>query len=319
PSHPPHSRAEVFRWSVLDRVLGRRDRPPVGRPAPRVEPERGFLRDPAFDRAWWLGHASFLLQLAGRSVLIDPVLGGTLSLVVPRYLRPALRPHELPPIDLLLISHGHRDHLDEWTIRRLPRATPVLAPSGLAVFFLELGFHNVREMAWWDSHTAAGGDLEVTLVPARHWTRRGLFDLNDSLWGGWVVRSAEGRTIYHAGDTAYFPGFRDIGERFPSLDLALLPIGAYSPSWFMEHSHMNPEQAGQAFEELGARSMVPMHWGTFRLTDEPLREPIERLRDWWRDRRPAGTLHDLAVGERVEFPRPAGRHTAISGEEARLA
>ena len=122
--------------------------------------------------------------------------------------------------------------------------------------------------------------MRVTFVPSQHWSRRGLFDTNQTLWGGFVIEGRAAR-IYHAGDTAYFEGFREIGARFPGIDAALLPIGAYDPAWFMERQHMNPEQAVQAYVDLGARKFVAMHWGTFKLTDEPLDEPPRRLREEW--------------------------------------
>jgi L-ascorbate metabolism protein UlaG (beta-lactamase superfamily) len=152
-------------------------------------------------------------------------------------------------------------------------------------------------MQWWDR--AHAGALTITFVPARHWSRRRFGDTNRSLWGGFVVEGA-GRCLYHAGDTGAFAGFREIASRFPAIDLALLPIGAYAPAWFMEAHHMNPEQAIEALRELGARAMVPMHWGALQLTDEPLREPIERLLRAWEARRPVARLHVLAVGETVE-------------------
>jgi L-ascorbate metabolism protein UlaG (beta-lactamase superfamily) len=139
--------------------------------------------------------------------------------------------------------------------------------------------------------------VRVSFVPSQHWSRRGPFDANKALWGGFVLEGSKSR-IYHAGDTAYFAGFSEIGARYPGIDSALLPIGAYDPSWFMEKQHMNPEQAAQAFTDLGAHDFFAMHWGTFKLTDEPLQEPPERLRaEWTRRGLPLDKLHILAVGE----------------------
>ena len=130
------------------------------------------------------------------------------------------------------------------------------------------------ELDWWQSHRV--GALEITAVPARHWSMRAPWNRNEALWGGFVFRGPEG-AAYHSGDTALFDGFAEIGQRTGPLDWALLPIGAYEPRWFMEPQHMNPEDAGQAFERLGARHLVAMHWGTFKLTDEPLGEPPARI------------------------------------------
>jgi L-ascorbate metabolism protein UlaG (beta-lactamase superfamily) len=150
----------------------------------------------------------------------------------------------------------------------------------------------------WDS--ASAGPLTISFVPARHWSRRRFGDTNRSAWGGFVVAGG-GVTLYHAGDTGWFSGFQLIAERFPAIDLALLPIGAYAPAWFMEPHHMNPEQAIDALFELKARAMVPMHWGAFQLTDEPLCEPVERLLRAWELRRPAAALHVLSVGGTVRI------------------
>ena len=198
----------------------------------------------------------------------------------------------------LLVTHCHYDHLDSTSVLALPRSTPVFAPLGLGRWFERSGFTRIHELGWWQA--AAAGPLNVTLVPSRHWSRRTITDVNRTLWGGFVIECA-GQRVYHAGDSAWFDGFAEIGNRFPDLLAAMLPIGAYSPTWFMEHNHMNPEQAGRAFLELGARCLVPMHWGTFKLTDEPLREPAERLRRWWDRQRPdAGRrLVVPAVGETV--------------------
>ena len=181
-------------------------------------------------------------------------------------------------MDALLVSHSHYDHLDSASVRAVGRDVPVVVPCGLGRWFRRRGFRRVSELEWWE--TAEPGPLRVTLVPARHWSRRRLGDTNRTLWGGFIVE-ANGVRIYHSGDSAWFDGFAEIGDRFPGLLAAMLPVGGYSPTWFMEHNHMNPEQAGCAFELLGARHLVPMHWGTFKLTDEPLGEPAERIRRWW--------------------------------------
>ncbi len=158
----------------------------------------------------------------------------------------------------------------------------------------------VRELGWWDAERI-NDHVRVSFVPSQHWSRRGLFDTNQTLWGGFVIEGARAR-VYHAGDTAWFAGFKEIGERFPDLDAALLPIGAYDPGWFMEKQHMNPEQAVQAFLDLRARRLLAMHWGTFKLTDEPLDEPPQRLRAEWRRRGlPEDGLCIPAIGETLEL------------------
>ncbi|MDA8020786.1 MAG: MBL fold metallo-hydrolase [Thermoanaerobaculia bacterium] len=298
PSHPPVSPATVFKWGVVDRLLRRRHIADPLPGAPVVAPDIERLRVPTDSpRLTWIGHASFLLQLAGRGIVIDPVMSRRLG-VYPRHTPPGLDPEQLPRIDALLISHNHYDHLDVPTLRRLPKDLWVGVPLGLGELVRRLGFLDVHELDWWQSLWLNG--LRISFVPARHWSRRGLFDVNRSLWGGWVVESTE-HTVYHAGDSAYFDGFAEIGRRFPGIGIAMLPVGSYAPGWFMEHHHMTPEQAGQAFVDLGAETFVPMHWGTFQLTDETLCEPVQRIRAWFERERPAGELRELAVGESLEI------------------
>ncbi|HEY3894289.1 MAG TPA: MBL fold metallo-hydrolase [Pseudonocardiaceae bacterium] len=247
----------------------------------------------------WLGHASFLLRLGGRTVAVDPVLSPRI-LGAGRRLTPAGL-DRLPPLDALLISHNHYDHLDAPTVRALRRGTPVVAPGGLGRWFRLRGFTAVTELDWWESVRC--GELEVTFVPAHHWSRRGLFDHCASLWGGWVITTPAGQRVYHAGDSAYGSCFAEIGSRYPGIEAALVPVGAYAPRWFMQNMHADPEEAVQAVHDLGARVMVPMHWGTFLLSQEPALEPIERTRAAWtaagRDR---ADLWDLAVGESRALP-----------------
>jgi L-ascorbate metabolism protein UlaG (beta-lactamase superfamily) len=249
-------------WSDPDLVHGESDRP----------------------RLTWIGHASFLGSLAGSRFLIDPVFSSHAGVLYPRHTAPGLRLEELPPVEALIVTHNHFDHLDARALGAVPPDVPVVVPLGLGPWMRRRGRLRVAELGWWDAVDVAG--LTVTLVPACHWSRRGIFDTNRSLWGGVVVEGG-GHSIYHAGDTAWFDGFRDIGDRFPDLSAALLPVGSYEPAWFMERYHLNPEQAGRAFLDLGARCFVPMHWGVFQLADEPLVEPAGRVRSWWRRHGPS--------------------------------
>jgi L-ascorbate metabolism protein UlaG (beta-lactamase superfamily) len=244
----------------------------------------------------WVGHASFVIQLGGLTVLTDPVWSTGIP-GVPRRLTPAgVAWSELPQVDAVVISHNHYDHLDAPTIRRLPRDTPVFVPAALGRWFTRRGFVDVTELDWWESASLVGVDFDF--VPAHHWSRRTLTDTCRSLWGGWVLTSEDGARIYFAGDTGYGDAFTEIGERYPGIDLALLPIGAYDPQWFMQPVHLNPEEAVQACVDVGAPRMASMHWGTFTLSREPVLEPLERVRKAWVDaERPGDDLWDLAVGE----------------------
>jgi L-ascorbate metabolism protein UlaG (beta-lactamase superfamily) len=176
-----------------------------------------------------------------------------------------------------------------------------VVPKGLGDWFKKRKLTHVVEMDWWQQEEVSG--LQITFVPSQHWSRRGLTDINESLWGGYVIEAA-GVRVYHSGDTAWFEGFEEIGRRVGPIDAAMLPIGAYAPRWFMQNQHMNPEDAVRAFRALGAREFVAMHWGTFKLTDEPLNEPPERLaRVWRREELPEETRHVLAVGETYRLDR----------------
>ncbi len=218
----------------------------------------------------WIGHASFLIQARGQNILIDPNWAKWLK-VIKRLKHPGIQLHQLPEIDLVLVTHAHFDHLDRKTLREVANEQPIVVPFEVGNLVHGLGFHSVHELDYWKSYQH--GPLKITLTPAHHWGARVLHDSHRG-FGGYVIEVG-GRSIYHCGDTAYFEGFKEIGERHP-IDIALLPIGAYDPPSGRE-VHMNPEQAVQAFIEMKAKTLVPMHYGTFRLSYEPLHEPPERL------------------------------------------
>jgi N-acyl-phosphatidylethanolamine-hydrolysing phospholipase D len=291
---PRRGPLDLLKWRVLDPLRGeRRARDPAldrRRPGHRDDARR--LRGDA-GALVWLGHASFLVRMGGLTVLVDPVLGDRIG-PVRRLVRPGLTVDELPPIDVVLLTHNHRDHTDLWTLSRLPGGPRFVVPLGNGPVVRGLAKGRYDELDWWASLEL--GPLRVTLVPARHWSMRAPWDRNDMLWGGFVLEGPEG-TLYHSGDTAYFDGFAEIGRRVGRVDWALLPIGAYDPVWFMQPQHMGPEEAVQAFLDLGARTMVAMHWGTFRLTDEPVGEPPERARAAFEASAGDGSLWVLDAGE----------------------
>jgi L-ascorbate metabolism protein UlaG (beta-lactamase superfamily) len=243
----------------------------------------------------WLGHASVLLRVDGVTLLVDPVLVGGIPGARRRLTAAALTPDELPPVDAVLISHDHYDHLDAPTLRRLPRATPVLVGAGSAPWFTRRGFTDVTELDWWDS--VAVGGARVEFVPSHHWSRRTAFDTCRRLWGGWVVTGSDGRSVVHAGDTGYGPFPARIGRRHPDIAVAVLPVGAYAPRRLLRGVHMDPAEAVRAAGDLGARHLVPIHWGTFVLSGEPVLEPLERVRrEWERAGRDRADLWDLPIG-----------------------
>ncbi|MDX2080766.1 MAG: MBL fold metallo-hydrolase [Terrimicrobiaceae bacterium] len=219
----------------------------------------------------WIGHASFLVQTPEHSVLIDPNWAKWLK-VIKRIRQPGFEIHDLPAIDLVLVTHAHFDHLDRRTLRMVASDQPIAVPKNCGGLVHDLGFRHVHELGHWESFEH--GSLKITLTPARHWGARVLHDSHRG-FGGFLVEYA-GRSIFHCGDSAYFEGFREIGER-TEVEIALLPIGAYEAPTKRD-VHMNPEQALQAFMELRARIMIPMHFGSFRLSYEPLHEPPARLR-----------------------------------------
>ncbi len=268
PQYEPHSLATVLKW------MSRRRRPaPKRAEVPVQVPDFGLIARAA--SLTWIGHATWLVRLCGRSIVTDPVWSETLGPGITRNVRPPMSIDQASP-DVVLVSHNHRDHLDAPTIGRIGPEATYLVPMGLGSFFTKRKCRRVVEMEWWQSE--AVGDLRVTFVPSQHWSQRGPFDRNDTLWGGYVIEG-EGKKVYFAGDTAYFDGFAEIGRRHPGIDAALLPIGAYDPEWFMRSQHMNPEDAVNAFVALRAELLCAMHWGTFKLTDEPLDEPPRLLEE----------------------------------------
>lgn len=271
---------DILKWKVLDPLRGR---PRAASSSGYQPPQRAC--DPQLvhgDRSQltWLGHASFLVTLGGKRVLLDPVLAPRLQRVIPRHGKPGIPAEALPPVDVVCVSHNHYDHLDSWTLKRIgPRPTYVV-PLGNEDLIRAAGGERIVALDWWQSTPV--GDLTVTLTPARHWSMRFPWNRNDMLWGGFLLRGPEG-AAYHSGDTAAFD-FTEIGRKLGPIDWAMLPVGAYEPRWFMQAQHMNPEEAVDAAVQLGTKRMVAMHWGTFQLTDEPLDEPPRRARQAWSQR-----------------------------------
>jgi len=226
----------------------------------------------------FIGHASFFVQMGGQNVIIDPNFARWLF-VLKRLRQPGVQLRDLPPIDLVLVTHAHFDHLHRPSLRaivqqaRSRRAAPpiIVVPHHVMDLVSDLGFGDVVELDWWNSYRHR--ELTVTHVPSRHWGARIIQDSHRG-YGGYVLRDSK-HSLYHAGDTAYFSGFREIGRRLAP-ELALLPIGAYNPPSF-RNVHTNPADATRAFLDLNARWMVPMHYGTFKLSHEPMEEPLQLL------------------------------------------
>jgi len=244
----------------------------------------------------WIGHASFLIQTPEHSILIDPNWARWLK-VVKRLRDPGLKLHELPAIDLVLVSHAHFDHLDRKSLRAVAADQPIVVPEHVGNLVQDLGFNRVHELQRWE--TMEFGSLKITLTPAHHWGARMLHDKHRG-FGGFLIEY-EGRTIFHCGDSAWFEGFAEIRAKCQSkIDIALLPIGAYDAPTGRD-VHMNPEEALRAFEALGADLMIPMHYGTFRLGFEPMEEPPDRLLGHARSLGVDDKIRILSEGEAAVF------------------
>jgi L-ascorbate metabolism protein UlaG (beta-lactamase superfamily) len=247
-----------------------------------VSPQRPPALDGAAATVTFIGHATFLIQTPAGNFLTDPIYSehaGPLNFFGPRRVRqPAVRFDDLPSISTVLLSHNHYDHCDLPTLRRLARRFDpiVVTPLGNGRLARSAGIRRVEELDWWQQATT--GALPITLTPAQHFSARTPFDRNRALWGGFVI-VAGGRRIYFAGDTGYARFFGDIPLRTGPIDLALLPIGAYEPRWFMQVVHMNPADAVQAHLDLGAPASIGMHFGTFQLTTEGIDEPVRALEE----------------------------------------
>jgi L-ascorbate metabolism protein UlaG (beta-lactamase superfamily) len=256
-------------------------------------------------RLFWIGHASFLLELDGQRFVIDPIFGRAGG-VVPRVTPPAAAPDQLRGLSAVLVTHGHHDHLDPSGLRALAEAnggeTTFVVPRGLAATLPEACRPRV-ELDWWQY--VEFGPVRAHLVPAQHWHRRGAFDLNKGLWGGYVLEGTH--RVYHSGDTGYFAGFRAIGAVFGGIDAACLPLGAYEPRWFMAAQHMSPDQSLDAQRELAASHFVGMHWGAYDLSDEPIDAGPQLARQLAAERgSDPNHLHIIAPGGSLSLDGPRG-------------
>jgi N-acyl-phosphatidylethanolamine-hydrolysing phospholipase D len=293
PDSEPRSWGNVLRFMRESRTRKRAPNPPRGSfptAAPKLLLPRGG--DSRFS-ATWIGHSTVLLQLGDLNIITDPVFSQRAFPVQwmgpRRVMDPALAIDQLPPLDVILLSHNHYDHLDKPAVKRLAKAHPNskwIVPLGLADYIRPWGAKDITELDWWEETIVHG--LRVTATPARHFSARGPRDRNKSLWCGYALE-LNGKRVYFAGDTAYHPEFRAIGDKCGPFDLVMIPIGAYDPRWFMHVLHVDPEEAVQIYQDLVASHpdveqpvMLGIHWGTFRLTDEPMDEPPLRTAAAWR-------------------------------------
>ena len=256
----------------------------------------------------WIGHATTLIQVGGLNVITDPVFcerAFPVQWIGPRrVMPPGLERDALPPIDVVLLSHNHYDHLDRGTVKWIARSNPDaqwIVPLQVARYIRRWGAKEITELDWW--HSAELGAFKVTATPARHFSARSFWDRNKSLWSGFALEVGAKR-IWFAGDTAYHPDFTRIGEVCGPFDFMMVPIGAYEPRWFMRIVHVNPEEAVQIYRDVTSAHpasqpvMLGIHWGTFRLTDEPMDEPPRLASELWRaGRLPEDRLWIARFGE----------------------
>ena len=298
----------MLRWQ-LDRLRQPRRVVPPAEQIPFGTPRVPAHSAPDELRITWVGQSTFLLQIGGLNILTDPVWSlraSPIQWIGPARLRPpGIAFEELPEIDVVLVSHDHYDHLDAPTVKRLAKRFPDahwVAPLGHGGFLHKCGARQIVEADWWDQHVVAG--VTFTATPAQHWTRRIGSKHFARLWCSFALRSSA-HNIYFAGDSGYCPAFQDIGRREGPFDVAIIPIGAYEPRWFMKQAHMNPEEAVQVHADLKARHFIGMHWGTFILTDEYALEPPQRTRARWQELRlPVEHLHLLGIGETFVLETP---------------
>lgn len=264
----------------------------------RYRPKR-VLDDNLFnsscDKIVWLGHASFLITINGKNILIDPVFKNIP--MIKRRVNVPFDIYQCNQIDYILISHAHFDHLDKYTVKTLCKQNPKLkiyCGLNTELTLRQWGISNIIvEAGWWQQFPIGEDKIEMIFLPAQHWSNRSLKDRNTRLWGSFIIRNDQS-CIYFMGDSAYARHFAEIGQCFSNIDYAIMGVGAYNPSYIMQSSHLNPDEAYQAFIDLGAKNFIPMHYGTFILADEPVHEPIAKTRRLFLN---SSQLTELSLGE----------------------
>ncbi|BFG76521.1 MBL fold metallo-hydrolase [Paraburkholderia terrae] len=320
----PLARGSVWKWRWNRWTHGLPPPPANGYAFPVDHPDVAWIKaNRSDDTMTWIGHATALLQINGVNVITDPMFSERASPFTfagpKRRVPPGLALDELPHIDVVLISHSHYDHLDTASVEALngqPGGPPLfLVPLGIKDWLAKKGVTNAQELDWGDETSVAG--LDFWFVPATHWSARSLTDRNETLWGGWVVKTPAGAThpvsVYFAGDTGYSNDFKRIGAAFGCVDLALIPVGAYEPRWFMGPQHVDPQQAVQIFEDVHAKKAIGIHWGTFELTDEALDEPPKKLAEATREANlPDDAFTVLHHGQMIRLDASADSHSTCS-------
>jgi L-ascorbate metabolism protein UlaG (beta-lactamase superfamily) len=254
------------------------------------------------DGILWLGHASIYIRLNGKTILLDPVFGE--QQFVKRFVDVPNPIDKIKQLDYVLVTHDHRDHCDEQTVKDLLQKFPkAKIIGGLEMQDLFNAWKtNTNEVfnAGWYQQIDLGNDVKITFVPVRHWSRRGLFDTNKRLWGGYVVQNKD-INIYHGGDSGYGNHYKQLAETFGGIDYFIVGIGAYEPRWFMEANHNNPSDAVKAFVDANGKTLIPMHYGTFDLSDEPPNQPFKLLKEEAKKRNLSDKIKALNINESLVF------------------
>ena len=270
---------DFFKWKIFDSLKNGKPQKPKIYHFEIVENNGKYLRENKTDfTVTWIGHSTLLIQMDGMNILTDPIWSERCSPVPfagpKRFVKPGLALEDLPDIDVVIISHDHYDHLDRTTVKKLGKKPLYLVPSAVSKRLQKWGLDNYKELDWWESLQHNG--IEFACMPAQHFSGRTPGDRNRTLWCSWVFRG-EKNNFYFAGDSGYFPGFKEIGQRYGPFDLAAIPIGSYMPRWFMRPIHLDPGEAVQALQDVKGKICIPIHWGTFDLADEPLDMPPKEL------------------------------------------
>lgn len=306
--HARHNFRDFFRWQLR---LGEKDAPVVSRGVMprryiprRARPNVEAVRNPDPDvlQVTWIGHTTFLIQAEGLNILTDPIFSKRCSPVrfagPRRKSEPGLHPSQLPPIDAVVISHDHYDHLDKHSIRLLGDSPRYFLPLGVAAWFKRQGFSNYEEKDWGESATF--GPVKLYCLPAQHFSGRSLFDRNRTLWCSWLLQIGDKR-LYFVGDTGYAPYFKDVGVTFGPIDCSLIPIGAYRPRWYMHPVHVDVREAVQIHKDVRSNFSIASHWGTFALAQEPAHEPEYYLEKVAEEEGVRDSFRTLHFGETVRL------------------
>jgi L-ascorbate metabolism protein UlaG (beta-lactamase superfamily) len=265
-------RGGFFRWVLSENPLEELEE--TVKPAPTVPNDGAYLADD--DESFsitWIGHATFAVKMGDAVVLTDPFFTKKAA-IVPREVPPAFGPEVIPEGTIVVITHNHYDHMDAGSIKSLAEKCVFLVPLGQKEFLQKKGAMDVREFDWFGSTEVKG--VRFTFMPTQHWSRRFGQGANKTLWGAWLMEKG-GKRVYYGGDSGYFKGYRELGKNYPGIDVALLPIGAYEPRWFMHYAHLDIEEALRAFEETMAQTLIPTQWGVLTLGDEPSGYPAVQL------------------------------------------